>query len=223
MQTVCRASSRKGLQQAKEALKIYERLGDPEGQASSLNCLAWLLCSDGQHDGAEEAASHVINLDLPLGQNRGFWVRNSHYALGHIYHSKGEREKAIHHYEAALGVTSPFHRHHQLFDDANCHLEQAKSYAVDHAFNFGRAMELHARIWYRQHKLEEAMVEALRAIEIFEKLGVTGRLKHCRTFLGEIEQAVESLSISDESHSSGELPIFCSASNNFPFLAHGTL
>ena len=155
---------------------------------------------------------------------------------------QGEREKAIYHYEAALGVASPFHQHHQLFwihyslaklfrdedkfDDANSHLEQAKSYAVDHAFNFGRAMELHARIWYRQHRFEEAMAEVLRAIEIFEKFGAIGRLKHCRTFLGEIEQAVGSLSISEGSHSSGELSIaafFCSAPNNFPFLAHGTL
>lgn len=81
-----------GIRQAKEALKIYERLGDPEGQASCLNCLVWLSCADGQHGGAEEAASRVINPHLPLGRNRGFWVRDSHYALGHISFQGGEGE-----------------------------------------------------------------------------------------------------------------------------------
>jgi hypothetical protein len=66
-------------------------------------------------------------------------------------------------------------------------------------------MELQARIWYRQRRLEDAKSEALGALEIFEKLGAAEDLGDCRTLLRDIEEAMESRSTSGESDSSGEL------------------
>jgi hypothetical protein len=54
-----------------------------------------------------------------------------------------------------------------------------------------------AWIWNQQGRLKEAKTEALLALEIFEKLGSTSDLEWCRNFLGEIELAGESASISD--------------------------
>ena len=44
-----------GIQQLKEALEIYERLGDAEGQGKCWNYLGWLLVNDEQLEAAEEA------------------------------------------------------------------------------------------------------------------------------------------------------------------------
>jgi len=44
------------------------------------------------------------------------------------------------------------------FGDAQTHLEQAKSHAVNNAYHLGRATELQAEV-YRQHRLEEAESE----------------------------------------------------------------
>lgn len=56
-----------GIQQSKEALKIYERLGDTVGQARCLNCLARLLLG---HDpeSAEAAGTRAIDLLPQKGQ-----------------------------------------------------------------------------------------------------------------------------------------------------------
>jgi tetratricopeptide (TPR) repeat protein len=79
-----------------------------------------------------------------------------------------------------FGLISPW----QLFcnenelDNAQSHIERAKSHAIDDAYKLGRAMDLQAEIWYRQGRLEEAKAEILRALETFEKTrgygGTTG-------------------------------------------------
>ena len=51
-----------GTHQAKEALGVYERLGDTVDQAQCLIYLAWSLRSENQLDAAEEAASRAIDL-----------------------------------------------------------------------------------------------------------------------------------------------------------------
>lgn len=48
-------------QQAKEALEIYERLGETE-EAQSLQMLAWLWCGTNQLDAAERAGFGAIDL-----------------------------------------------------------------------------------------------------------------------------------------------------------------
>ena len=89
------------------------------------------------------------------------------------------------------------------FNDANIHIEQAKSHAADHPYNLGRGMEMQARIWYRQRRLENARSEAFRALERFEKLGATQDAEDCRGLLQQIEEATRS-GTSGESHSGGE-------------------
>ena len=207
-----------GIPQSKEALEICEQLGDAEGQGKCLSCLGWLLFQDGQLDTAEEAASHALKIFLD--QQREYWVCGSHRLLGLIYQSKGRRERAIEHFEAAIGIASPFDWHDQLFwnhfnlaalfrdenefDDAQSHIERAKSHAIYDTYRLGRAMDRQAAIWHRQGRLEEAKTETLCALETFEKLGATEDLRWPRSRLQAIERAMERRSISGDSDSSGE-------------------
>ena len=191
-----------GIKQAKEALEIFERLRITGGQAECLHYLAWLLYDDKQFEAAEEAASCTINLILEKGNQ--YLVCGSHRILGDIYCSKGEPEKAICHFEVALGIASYFDWHDELclvhsslaglfldedkFDDAHAHIERAKSHAVNDAYSLGLAMRLQARVWYKQGRLEEARSEALRALDDFEKLGATRDAEGCRKILRDIQK-----------------------------------
>ena len=191
---------------AREALGVLERLNDTVKQAQCLNSLALLLYDDKQPDAAEDAASRAINLISEEGHQH--LIYDFHRALGAIYHSKGEREKYIHHFEAVLGIASTFNRnvhlfsaHYSLaevfsheggFDTAHAHVERAKSRAVNDPYNLGRALELQAYIWYKQHRLEEARSGAMRAIEVFEKLGAAQDLENCRGLLQWIKEETDS-------------------------------
>jgi len=195
---------KEGIQQAKEALEIYERLGDRMGQARSLDNISLLLRDDGQLDAAEEAASRVIALLPEKGQESK--VCKLYRTLGSIYRSKGEIEKAIHHYEVALGIASSFNWHDHLFwihyklagmfrnqgrfDDAQAHLERAKFHAADNPHSLGTAMQLQAMVWYDQDRLEEARTEALRAADVYEKLGAAKGMELCRNLLRDIEDSL---------------------------------
>ena len=111
------------------------------------------------------------------------------------------------HFEASIGIASPFNWHEQLFwthfslaalfrgenefNDAQSHIEQAKSHAIGDTYLLGRAMDQQAWIWYGQGRLEEAKAEILCALETFEKLGATNGLARCGNFLRKIERAIE--------------------------------
>ena len=190
-----------GIQHAREALAIYERLDDTVGQGKSLQELASLLYEDKQLEAAEEATSRAINLPLPQ-----FDVCVCYGILGKICHTKGEMEKAMKHFEAGLGIASSFNwpdrlfwlhydmaklfRDQSKFEDAHAHIERAKSYAISDAYRLGRAEELQARFWHQQRRLEEAKSGALYAAGVYEKLGATGDLELCGQLLQEIEKAM---------------------------------
>jgi len=198
---------KEGIQQATEALEIFERLGNTAGQARCLVQLALSLCLDGQLDAAEGAAFRAIDL-LP-GKGQEFRVCESHRVLGIIYRSKGDAEKAIHHFELAIGIASPFIWHGSLFwlhyglahllrnesrfDDAHTHLERAKSHTADNAYCLGLAVERQAVVWYDQHRLEQARSEVLRAADIYEKLGAAERVERCGRHLRVIEEGLSTL------------------------------
>ena len=74
------------------------------------------------------------------------------------------------------------------FDDAHAHIEQAKSHTVNNTYFLARASWLQAFIWYQQNMFEEAKSEALRALNIFEKLGATNDAGDTRELLGEIDR-----------------------------------
>ena len=208
-----------GIQQVKESLEIYRRLGDTTGEAACLVRLAFLLQTDRQFDAAEEAATSVINL-VP-GEGNLFAVCKSHRILGEICQSKGDAERAIRHYNTALGVASSYDWHEELFwahyaladlsrnesrfDDARSHLEHAKSHAANDAYTMGRAVELEAWVWCRQSRLKEARLGAQRAVGIYEKIGAARDVEGCRELLQVIQAKLDSSLASGQSTNDGEL------------------
>ena len=190
-----------GIQQAKEALGVFRRFGDTNVQEACLVNLAHLLLDNGRFDAAEEVLTDSADL---LETGSGFPLCQSHRLLGVISHRRGEREKAIHHYNAAIELASPSNWYDQLFwihdclailfreedkfDSAHAHIKQAKQYGLYDKYLLGRAMETEAWTWYRQGRLENAVSEVLGAIEIYEKLGAARDLKGCRNFLQDIER-----------------------------------
>jgi len=195
---------KEGIEQAKEALEIYERLGDVAEQANCLDNLALSLRDDNQLSAAEEAVFRAIALLPQKGEESR--ICDSHQTLGKIYRSKGEIEKAVHHFEIALGIASSFNWHDHLFwihyklaelfrgerrlNDTQVHVERAKMHAVDGAYELGRATKLQAGAWYDQGRLEEARAEALRAADVFEKLGDAKYMGRCRKLLRDIENSL---------------------------------
>ena len=190
-----------GIKQAKEALKVCERGGDAINQALCLLDLARLLFDDKQLDDAQDAASRAVDLLPEKGQE---YKRCQLYRiLGKIYRSRGEREKAIHHFETSIGIGSRFNWHGELFrnhynlaklfcgedelDRANAHIEQAKSYTSDNTLMMARAMSLQAEVWCSQGRPADAKSQALHALEVFERLGAAIDVERCGDLLQRIE------------------------------------
>ena len=190
-----------GANQAKKALEIFEQIGDIGKQGNCLVALACALNWDNQFDAAEEAASRAIQLLPEKGEE--YTVCQSHRILGDVHSRKAEREKAIHHFETAFRIASSFNWNEQLFwihyrlaelfcnergfDNAHVQIQQAKLHAVDNAYNLARAVELQARVYFRQCRFEDATSEGLRALEIYEKLGNLSDAKDCRDLLQDAE------------------------------------
>ena len=187
--------SEEGMQQAEEASRVFERLGDPARQATCLASLASLLLRKEQLDAAEETGLRAIDLLPEEGeQSRAY---NCHIVLGQIYQSKGKTEKTVHHFKIALGIASALNQaknlfwvHYDLamlftgqgrFSDAQIHAGHTKTFASNNTYLFAVASALQAWLWYKQGMFGEARSEASAALEVFEKLGsdaagVSGRL-----------------------------------------------
>jgi len=210
---------KEGIPQAKEALEILERVGTTVEQADCLRYLASLLADDEQFDAAEEAISRAVDL-LP-GKSNQFLVCELYRVLGEIHHSKGATEKAIYHFKTVLGIASCFDWGGQLFqvhyslaalfydedrfDEAHAHIEHAKSYAVNSPHDLGYAMELQAGLWFKEGRLEGARSEALRAADVYEKLGAMKDVEDCRKLLRDIQRELDSPAASGRSNFSCEL------------------
>jgi len=196
-----------GMLQAKESLEICEP-GDTVRKAHSLAILGLLLFAVKQLTAAEEAAFQAI--DLLQGKGEGYIVGICHHALSMIYDSKGEREKAINHAEATIRLASSFNSPNMMFwnylvladssyqagrfDDVNVYIEHAKSYTVGSLYYYqGYVMEMQAKTWYQQDRLEEAKSKALDAIDAFERAGATQSEQQCRETLRMIKAKIDSL------------------------------
>ena len=106
--------------------------------------------------------------------------------LGTMYRLKEENEKSIHHSEMAL-----LFYHQGEFDDAYPHIKQAKSHTTNNAYNLGRGMEMQARIWDRQHRLEEARSEVLGALGVqYERVGAARDGERCSGLLRRVEKSM---------------------------------
>ena len=207
-----------GILQVKESLEIHKRLGDTVGQAICFVRLAFLLVADKQLDAAEEAASSVIGL-IP-GEGNQYVVCQSYRILGDIYRSKGEVEKAIHHYNMTLEVASSSDWHDELFgvyyslaglfcdqgrfNDAHSHIEHAKSHAANDPYKMGRAVELQAGVWFKQCRFEEARLEAQCARDIYEKIGAAKDVEDCIVLLQAIQKELGSPLASGQSDNDSE-------------------
>ena len=190
-----------GANQAKKALEIFEWIGDIGKQGYCLVALAFALNWDNQPNAAEEAASRAIQLLPKKGEE--YSVCEAHQILGCVYARKAEREKVIRHFEMALTIASSFNWndllfwiHHDLawvfhdeggFDNAHVQIQQAKSRAVNNAYNLARAVEMQARVYFRQCRFEDATSEGRRALEIYKKLGNISDAKDCTDLLQDIE------------------------------------
>ena len=192
-----------GIRQAEEASAIFERLGDAVQQALCLNVLALSLCAEKQFDAAEEAVSRAIHL-LPEEGER-FLVAGCEFTLGYLCREKGDRKKAIHHFEAALGIASSFNWNDMLFwtfyflarlfydegrvDDAFAHIGHAKSHAANEhdTILLGQATARHAVFLNGQHRFEEARSEALAAVDLFQKVRAADRVESVRELLLRID------------------------------------
>jgi len=193
---------KEGIQQAEEALGIYERLGETVKQSDCLIRLAFSFRTIKQLDAAEEAAFRSIHLLPEKGEQ--FRLCKSHRALGNIYQSKGDIDKAIHHFEVALGVATSFNWHDVLFwvhyklaalfrdkgrlDDAQAQVDHLKSYTLNSAYYLDIAMEQQAWVWCEQGRLEEAKSEALRTIWAYEKLGSSKDVERCMELVEKVEK-----------------------------------
>ena len=189
-----------GIQQAREALDIFGRLGETGKQAHCLLVLASLLDEDKQLDAAEEAASRAIDLSENRDQHK---LCQSHHVLGYIHQSKGNREKAIQHFEASLRIASPLNLRRRLskghlaladlyleegkLSDACTHVEQARSRAGDDMPLLGCAFLISATVLYEQNRFQEGKSEVLRSLAIFEELGTTDLAVSARRLLEKIE------------------------------------
>ena len=153
---------KEGIEQAKEALEIFKRVGNSRWEMQCSNELAWLLLEDKQLDAAEDVASRTIDL---VPEKDQIFVCRLHRVLGNVYRSKGEKEKAVFHLQAAIRVASPsnwqdelFWNHFGLailfreeeFDEASSHVEQTRSHVAGDTLQLGCAMGMQARVWYRQ-------------------------------------------------------------------------
>ena len=194
-----------GIEQAREAVEISERLGDTVTQIDSLIGLASLFKSDGQLDAAGETISRAINLIGEKGDQ--FLLCQSHCTLGEIHGSKGEIEKAIPHFKMALEIATSFNWHDRLFwinlsmvqlfhdegrfQDAQTCIECAVQYAAHDLYYLAIVAQLQAHIWYKQHRFKEARSEALRAANAFEKLGAAVSIRACGQLLQDIQKELD--------------------------------
>ena len=207
-----------GIEQAKKALGVSKQLNDKSEQAQSWQNLAWLLHDDNQLGAAEDPAFRALNLYQDEGDQFGVCV--CHRILGLIHSGENETEKAIHHFETALGIASSFNWLEEQFwnhfslawlglvenriDDAHTHVQHAKSHAINNPYHLGRAMKLQAGIWHREGRLEDAKAEILCAVDVFERLGAARVLEECRDILRSIGEAITEPATYDED-SDGEL------------------
>jgi len=220
---------KEGIEQAKEASEIYERLGDTVEQAWCLGGLAQLLHGDGQLDDAEEVAFRAI--DHLREKGKEYRVCTCHRILGIIYHSKGDTKKAVHHLVVALEIATAFNWLNLLswtrlsmarlssdegrIDDAHAHVEQAKLHATNDndTYSLARATWLQAELWHGQHRFGEAKSEASRAVEIFEKLGAADDAEGVGKLLQQID--LDACESDDDGELLTTVPLFVFIDSSF--------
>jgi hypothetical protein len=96
--------SQEAIVQAREAMEIFERLGDTVDQAGCFVDLARALYDDNRIDAAEEAA--LRGIELLRENSKQATACQSHRLLGNIYSRKGETDKAAHHFSESQPLSA---------------------------------------------------------------------------------------------------------------------
>jgi hypothetical protein len=178
---------KEGIQRAKEALEIYERLGDTIGQASVwISSLFRCIQTDSstlqkrpdsaQSNFSRRKAKNISSVN-PIALLANIYLQGRERE-GHSPLRDGPRNRFFFQLARSpvldsLRPRAAVSRSKQVRRRTH-HIEQAKSHVVNDAYLLGRAVEFQALIRYGQRRLKEARSEASHAIEIFEKLGAAG-------------------------------------------------
>ena len=174
-----------GIQQSREAMTIFQRLGELEWVADCHVRLSYLFRHANRPVDAEECESQAIGLiDALMPVAPPFTRGILHGLLCGIYSSRRDTEKVIFHHEAAYEDIP--HRSHRFsshcgrakiriaegrFDDAEAQLEHAGSLAANDSAESGVLMLHRAYLLRGRGKFEEARSEAFRALDLVEKFG----------------------------------------------------
>ena len=172
---------KEGIQQAEEALGIYERLGDRIGQPDALTTLAWVLFDDYQVDIASRA------IDLVPEKKQG---------ISYVFHTSTSRHHLLVQEQAKTGVV-PFGNSLEIAYTANWrdHLFGRQGSSLSRANSMRQPPRSNKAgwIWYKQRRLVDAKSEVLGGLEIYQRFGVEGEVEGCEVLLQKIEKAMKSL------------------------------
>ena len=195
-----------GIRQAREALEIFEKLGETQQQAHCLIILASLFLGEGQLGAAGKAASRAMKLSKDRDE---FGLCQIHRVLGSVKLSRGKTGKATQHFEASLRIASRLglgtllsEGHLSLahlyikqreLDHADTHSELAKSHAGDDKHRLGRAHYVRGSVLFEQERYTEVVLEISSALVIFKKLGAADLEGEARQFLEDTQKIIDEL------------------------------
>ena len=196
-------STREGIGQAEEALKIFERLEDKCWQGHCLKIIAWGYVDCRQLRGASRCVDRLFAL-LGNGGDKGL-LRSCGRILATISVQIGNLSDAKEILESTLEVPLLLGDAHSRFwiiyrlaevyfglgdlDGVGNQITGMKSLAqVSHdQYLLGRAMELQAKVWLKTGKFAEARSEALLALSAYGKAGNSRNQEKCGELLKYIE------------------------------------
>ena len=195
-------SCEEGIQQAKEAITIYQRLGDMTQVASCYAHLSRLFRRANRLEDAEKSESQAIGLIDALMPTADSMSRSSfHGDLRTIYSLRRDKKKLAFHVRATLAGASDrdtrFRLHSTLaaihategrFDRAEAHLEHAETFAANSSYELGEVVLLRALFLRKQSKFEEARSEAPRALDLMEEFGGGDKVEEAKKVLQKIDE-----------------------------------
>ena len=202
----------KGIQQAREAMAIFHRLGNMVDVVLCLTGLSRLFRHTNRPDEADECEAQVIRLAGALVPAVDPVSRNFlHTSLAAVYYNKGDTEKFIFHSGACLGVgtsrTNRFdshctqavvHSREGRFHDAEAHIEHARLLAAHGSSEPGSLMLVQAGLLQARGKFEEARSKALCALGSAEEFGSGDGVEEAKRLLRIIDEEVVKWASMDE-------------------------
>ena len=157
------------IEQARETLGIFERLGDTAKQATCFIDLAWASYGDNEIGGQKKPHCVGSSSSRRTANNFGSakvtvflarWVP-PRAIQGMLFAISRQPSDLFWIHYSIFNVFSK----QNIFDPAHDHVGRAESYAADYAYRLGRAMEVRASFRFEQGMFEETRLEASRAVD----------------------------------------------------------